>query len=130
MYPFPLQFHPPNARMFIPMVLVVMPTQLEARTAFLDPCRALATVCRHQTLDVPDAIAFRNDTRLGKHVRCQLTHGTGAFGHGVSVPVRRCFSKLLLCLRFFSLSILHGHANSSHLDIMTSNGGRPYAEVP
>jgi hypothetical protein len=87
MYPFPLQFYPPDAGMFIPMVLVVMSTQLEARTALLDPCRALATVCRHQTLGVPDAIAFRNDTRLGKHVRCQLAHGTGAFGHGVSVPV-------------------------------------------
>src|SRR5262245_54017793 len=100
--------------MLIPMVLVVMLTQFEARTALLHPCRALATVCRHQAPDVPDAITFRNDTRLGKHVWCQLAHGTSVFGHGGSVPVRRYFSKVLLCPRFFSLSILHGHANLSH----------------
>jgi hypothetical protein len=51
---------------------------------------------------------------LGKHVRCQLTHGTSAFSHGVSVPGRRYFSKVLLYLRFFSLGILHSHADLSH----------------
>ena len=48
--------------MLIPMILVVMPTQLETRATFLDPCGALATVCLYQALNVSDAIAFGNDT--------------------------------------------------------------------
>ena len=42
------------------MILIVMPTQLEARPALLDPCRALPAVCLHQPLDVSEAIAFGN----------------------------------------------------------------------
>ena len=66
------------------MILVVMPTKLEARATFLDPCGSPATVCLDQTLDVPDAIAFSDDTRLGKHTGRELTKRAAPFGHGVS----------------------------------------------
>jgi hypothetical protein len=61
-----------------------MSTKLEARATFLDPCGSPATVCLDQTLDVPDAIAFGDDTRLGKHTGRELANRPASFCHGVS----------------------------------------------
>ena len=96
--------------MFIPMVLVVMPTNLEARATFLDSCGSPATVRFYQTLDVSDAIAFGDDTRLGKHVSRKLASRAASFCHEVSVSVERFISKQPLLPGLFlprSRTILH-----------------------
>jgi len=60
------------------MVFVVMTPYLEVWATFLDPPRSLATVHLDQTLDVPDPIAFRNDTRLGQHAWRERATRTGS----------------------------------------------------
>jgi hypothetical protein len=96
------------------MVLVVMPTKLEARATFLDPCGSPATVRFYQTLDISDAIAFGDDTRLGKHAWRELANRPASFCHEVSVPVERFFSKQRPLPGLFlpgSQTILHGQAD-------------------
>lgn len=61
MHLFPFELYTPNAGVFIPMVFVLMTPDFDARTAFLDPPRALATIHVHQTLDIPYTIALRNN---------------------------------------------------------------------
>ena len=65
-------FHPANARMFIPMILVLINAHPEARAALLDPCRRFATVGLDQASNIANASAFGNYPRLSVNPRCQL----------------------------------------------------------
>jgi hypothetical protein len=67
MYSLTLQFNTSNTGMFIPMVLLLMPTNLKAWAVLLNPPGTLATIRRNQALDVADAITLGNHTRLGNH---------------------------------------------------------------
>ena len=75
------------------MVFVVMTPHLEVWATFLDPPRSLASVHLDQTLDVPDPMALRNDTRLGQHAWRERATRTGSFCHGARIPVGRFCSK-------------------------------------
>jgi hypothetical protein len=83
------------------MVLIVMKSYRKRRTTLFDPCGTLAPIGRDQTLDIPDAIAFGNDTRLRKHTWCQLPERPGSFGHGVRVPLGPFYPQQPLCSCFF-----------------------------
>lgn len=72
------------------MVFVLMTPDLDGRAAFFDPLRALATVHVDQPPDIPDAIAFCNDSRLGKDALRERDDRTGSLCHGLRLTVR-CF---------------------------------------
>lgn len=61
------------------MILVLVNAQLETWATFLDPPRRFAAVSLHQASDIANALAFRNDPRLGDDPRGQLINSTSPF---------------------------------------------------
>jgi len=81
------QFHPANAWMFIPMILVLISAHPKPWAALLHPGRRVAAVCLDQAANIADAVAFGNDPRLSENPGGQLRNCR----HSLSELLTACF---------------------------------------
>lgn len=106
------------------MVLVLMTPYLDTRATFLDPPRSLATIPVYQTLDVPDAIALRNHTRLGKQAWRERDNRTGSFCHGAHLPVGCFCSKQASLFLPLLAEVIDNFTRSRRLEPPNASGER------